>query len=166
MKKDGNLRLIFSKRLPMFHWQSIETAGIASGVPDSNFCYRSKEGWIEFKTTSKWKPNIHPAQIAWISQRLRAGGHVFIAIRRKHEGGPRKGPPVDQLWMLNGEYITHLIEHGLNKTWEMLSEEAALTAKNTSLSHQYFLSKNIQFHENGPAKWDWEKIKLMLLPWN
>src|SRR5580765_135563 len=99
---DGNLRSIFQTYIPQFHWQAVETWSTGQGVPDCNFCGKGIEGWIENKRTAAWKVDMLPEQVGWIERRLRAGGRVFIAVRRKHFGGIKKGKPEDELWLFNG----------------------------------------------------------------
>ena len=82
---DGNLRVLFSRKLPQAHWQSIETGTTGQGVPDANYCCDRVEGWIEFKTVDHNKVTLRPAQIGWIERRMRQGGRCFIAVRRTHE---------------------------------------------------------------------------------
>ena len=102
MSVDDGLRPIFREHLLGFHWQSIETGGTGSGVPDSNYCSRGFEGWIEYKATDGWAVTLEPAQIGWICARVRHGGRVWIGVRRRSEAGPRKGAAVDELWFFPG----------------------------------------------------------------
>jgi len=80
---DANLRQIFRKHLPEFDFQSVETWSTGRGVPDLNYCCEGIEGWIELKATRGWRVNVSPEQVGWTERRLRAGGRVFIAVRRK-----------------------------------------------------------------------------------
>ena len=87
---DGRLRQLFKKHLPDFDWQSIDlTSG--RGVPDTNCCYQGTEFWIEHKATQGRRVIVRPEQVAWIERRIRHGGKVFIAVRRK-----------DELYLLHG----------------------------------------------------------------
>jgi hypothetical protein len=61
-------------------------------VPDVNYCGEGSEGWIELKKTDGWVVNVSPHQVAWMERRMRAGGRVFIMVRRKG----------DELWLLPG----------------------------------------------------------------
>jgi len=110
---DGGLRKLFHTKLPHFHFQAIETGGTGRGIPDSNYCYKGIEGWIEFKVTDGWLCDLRPEQVAWHLKRHRAGGRTWIATRRKHAGGPRKGDPVDELWIAPGKLAKDLQEKGL-----------------------------------------------------
>jgi Holliday junction resolvase len=112
MAIDGGLRTKFHQNC-IGDWQAIETGIIASGVPDSNFCINGIEGWIEFKQTSANAVGMRPEQVGWILRRCRAGGRVYIAVRHKHEGGPRKGPPVDRLLLFHGTQAKELKDIGL-----------------------------------------------------
>jgi hypothetical protein len=96
---DGNLRSLLHKHLPQFHWQSLESWSTGQGVPDVNYCYHSADGWIELKKTDGWTVNVSPHQVAWIERRLRAGGRVFILVRRKG----------DELWLLPGSSARDLL---------------------------------------------------------
>ena len=79
---DGDLRSLFRKHLPEFHWVSIESWVTGAGIPDANYCCSGVEGWIEFKKTTAIAVRFKPGQIAWHEQRGRAGGRTFIAVRR------------------------------------------------------------------------------------
>jgi hypothetical protein len=79
--RDGELRKIFKKNLPMVHWQAVELGAIGSGCPDSNFCHEGIEGWIEYKLLRKDRIEMDPEQIGWITNRMRHGGRVKIAVR-------------------------------------------------------------------------------------
>jgi hypothetical protein len=99
---DGDLRPLFRKHLPYFHWTSIESGGTVSGIPDSSYCSRGVEGFIEFKVTDGYAVTLNPYQIGWICARVRHGGRVWIGVRRRSEAGPRKGAAVDELWFFPG----------------------------------------------------------------
>lgn len=96
---DGGLRKLFHKNLPG-HWQAIETGGVGTGIPDSNFCIDGREGWIEFKKADHWRAKISPHQVAWIERRHRNGGRVFIAVRRAR----------DELWLFRAMAGRRLLE--------------------------------------------------------
>lgn len=134
---DGGLRKLFRKNLPEFHWQSIETGGVGLGVPDSNFCRRGREGWIEFKQTSGWAVTLEPEQAAWLDRRARAGGRVWIAVRRWGKG-PRRGT-YDELWLIEGKHALAARREGLRGTPGIVA-----------------------VHAGGPAGWDWRRIAACL----
>jgi hypothetical protein len=99
MPVDGGLRKLFHKNLPG-HFQAIETGGVGTGIPDSNFCIEGVEGWIEFKAADHWRVKISPHQVAWIERRQRNGGRVFIAVRRAR----------DELWLFRAMAGRRLLE--------------------------------------------------------
>jgi hypothetical protein len=133
---DGNLRAIFAKRIPEAHWQSVETWSTGRGVPDINYCLDGIEGWIEAKRTATNAVGMRPEQVAWIEMRVRAGGRVFIAVRKMCEEGPRKGPAIDALYLFAGQHVRHLLLHGL--------------------------PQDARPWHGGPSKWDWELIRKTL----
>lgn len=120
------------------HFQSIETAMTGGGVPDCNLCAEGVETWVECKATSTWTVDIRPAQLGWIKTRLRHGGRVILATRRRHTGGPRKGPAEDQLWLHSGHDAVLQAQHGL----------------------QYV--QPLALYGGGPARWDWAEIYFTL----
>ena len=117
--KDGDLRSIFRNKFRDFHWTSVETAGSATGVPDSEYCIPfGVQGWIEFKQTAIYHVQISPFQTAWLMKRCRYGGNAWIAVRRipiakKHEG-------VDELWLMFGNQAEALHYGGLEATRSMV----------------------------------------------
>jgi hypothetical protein len=139
MSTDGGLRRIFAEHLPMFHFQSVETGGTGRGIPDTNFCGDGAEGWLEFKATDGWRVTIAPEQVAWAERRLRAGGRVFLAVRRKASAGPRRGAAVDTLYLYSGAKIRPLAGHAITDVLRL---------------GQW---------EGGPAQWDWEAVRKLLI---
>lgn len=121
-----------------FHWQAIETGGTGKGIPDSNFCCGGLDRWVEFKLTDAWAVGLTPEQVGWHSERAARGGVSFIAVRRYHEGGPRKGAGVDELWMYPGKSARVVRADGLRV-------------------------QPIVCMEGGPAKWDWDRVRRILL---
>jgi hypothetical protein len=118
MVKDGGLRSLFRNKLPHFQWTSVETAGTASGVPDSEFCTPSGvQGWIEFKRTTAFYVAFQTFQPAWIYQRSRYGGNVWIAVRRIPTA--QKFAGVDELWLMKGDQVITLVNEGLQATYAM-----------------------------------------------
>jgi len=140
-KPDDGLRSIFHNHLPRIHWQAMELGVVGAGVPDSNFCWSGVDGWIEYKATADYSVGLEPEQVGWISRRMRAGGRVFIATRRRHDGGPRLGDPVDELWIHEG--------------WD------AATLKASGLSS----CPPVLYEENGPSSWNWSLIESVLVEW-
>jgi Holliday junction resolvase len=103
---DGELRKIFRKHLAPrgFDLASIETGGSEGGVPDMNGCRGGVEFWCEMKRAEHWRCKIRPAQVGWIERRLRAGGRVFIAVRRDDT----------ELWLYHGAAIRRLTDTRLD----------------------------------------------------
>ena len=96
---DGGLRKIFRQKLTIgFHWQSIESPLTSGGIPDSNYCGKGIEGWVEFKKVKGWHVVMRPEQIGWAERRTRAGGRVYVAAR--------KGPT---LWLCNAGSAARLL---------------------------------------------------------
>ena len=102
MAIDGGLRGMFRAKLPG-HWQSVESGGTGLGIPDSNYCIKGIEGWVEFKQTKGWAVRMRPEQIGWIFKRTLEGGRVWVAVRRKEE----------ELWLVPGSSVRVLASEGL-----------------------------------------------------
>ena len=137
---DGDLRKIFRDRLRRgIHWQSIETGGTGRGIPDSNYCTEGVEGWVEFKATEGWAVGLTPEQVGWHLERWMRGGWTHVATRRRHDGGPRRGDPVDELWIAEGCWVRELATDGLRADVPM-----------TVL-------------RGGPGAWDWDTVRRILV---
>ena len=136
---DGDLRRLYREYLSPrgVDLQAVESGAIGPGTPDTNFCWRGTEGWIENKWTSGWSPEVRPAQVGWILRRRRAGGRVFFAVRRSHDGGPRRGPPADELYLIAGDAAKALKDGGIRA----VPPEAL-----------------IGFWRDGPARWGWDEF--------
>lgn len=145
---DGGLRPLFRQHLRRgFDWQSVETGGTGSGVPDSNFCTLigpgagiGIEGWVEYKKTDAWAVGLATFQVGWHLRRWRYGGWTLIAVRRQHDGGPRKGAPVDELWVYEGRCAAELATHGLQCTH----------------------INPLGVWSGGPASWNWDEVAACL----
>lgn len=139
---DGGLRKIFHDRLRAgFHWQAIESGLTGLGIPDSNFCCGGVEGWVEMKATSGWAVEFRLEQPSWHRTRIARGGRTFVAVRRAHGGGVRRGDPVDQLWLCRGVWAQTLSREGLRCpeiVWEGV-------------------------WSGGPARWGWDEVRAALL---
>jgi hypothetical protein len=134
--KDGDLRTIFRIRFKNFQWSSVETAGTASGVPDSEFCTpNGVQGWIEFKQTHIHQVGIRPFQVAWLMRRCRYGGNAWIAVRRTPNSKREAG--IDQLWLMHGDQAQALFDGGL---------ECVYATR----------------WEGGPNNWNWDEINWKL----
>lgn len=138
---DNGLRAEFHKNLPMVHWQAIELGVIGSGVPDTNGCHSAVDFWIEMKSTDTYAVGLEPEQVGWTLRRLRAGGRTFVATRRAHAGGPKKGSAVDELHLHEG--------------WDapILRAEGLLAAP------------PLYVGSGGPSKWDWGLVLSVLVEW-
>lgn len=151
-KIDGGLRALFREHLPAFDWCSIESGSTGGGIPDSNYCVRTSgirdygtEGWIEHKRADAWAVTLEPEQVGWIARRVRNGGRVHVAVRRRHQGGPRLGPPVDELHLFGGRWAKEAKAHGLRGPW--------------ALAHGA-----VHVWHGGPSKgWDWDAVAAALL---
>jgi hypothetical protein len=116
MNKDGDLRPLFRHQFRTWQWSSIETAGTASGVPDSEFCTPTGcQGWVEFKKTHIFHVHIKPLQVAWLMRRCRYGGNAWIAVRRLPSAQKFMGD--DELWLMRGNQAEALCYHGLSGTF-------------------------------------------------
>ncbi len=116
--RDGNLRQIFAKHLPMVLFTAIETGGTGRGIPDSEYCVEGQTGWIEFKMARGQDTGLRPEQYAWAARRMRAKGRVFIAVRSKTTTR-------DELWFMTpSQWAPKLqdcggwIFHGGPKGWD------------------------------------------------
>lgn len=136
---DGGLRSIFRDKLRQgTHWQSVETGGTGRGIPDSNMCSPDTgEVWIEFKRTEAWAVGLSPEQVGWLKRRILCGGRTFVAVRRKHSGGPRRGGGVDELWLCSGRWAGELRAGGLR-------------------------AEGVEWlgvWSGGPSGWDWDEVR-------
>jgi hypothetical protein len=130
--KDGGLRSLFRVQFRSWQWSSIETAGTASGVPDSEFCTPTGvQGWIEFKQTKIYHVKIKPLQVAWLMRRCRYGGNAWIVVRRTPEA--QKFAGVDELWLLSGNQAERLFQGGLQEVYGLC-------------------------WEGGPSNWNFEEV--------
>lgn len=142
MATDGGLRPLFHDRLRSgIMWQAIETGGTGRGIPDSYFCGQGVGcGWVEMKQTAAWNVGLSPEQCGWHRAHSLRGGRSWIAVRRTHSGGPRRGSAVDELWLCRGEWAPLLREGGLrceSIVWEGV-------------------------WSGGPVRWDWEAVRKTL----
>lgn len=139
-KPDDGLRHIITDNLPAFRgsvifWVSIETALTASGVPDLWGCWRGRQAWVECKSTRALAlTSLTEFQVGFQLQLARAGGRGLVLTRRRHWGGPRLGPPVDELWVHDGAITPRLRADGLRAEGELLRAPG------------------------GPSEWPWERV--------
>lgn len=141
MSIDGDLRKIFRDKLRAgYQWTSIESGLTIQGIPDAEFCSKGVARWVEFKKTDAWAVGLSKEQAAWHEIRHLRGGVSFVAIRRRHSGGVRKGKPEDQLWLFRGEWARVLRNDGLRSAAQPLI-----------------------ICDGGPERWDWDTISQHLL---
>lgn len=98
---DAHLRQLFPRHLSQVHFVAVETGGTGRGIPDLNGCFNGIEFWIELKRARYWRIDISAEQCAWAERRLRAGGRVFVAVRRQSER-------VDELYLYHGAVARQL----------------------------------------------------------
>ena len=89
----------------------------AQGVPDAEFIFPlssrhipghadtvtltpGAQAWIEFKTTSGWAVTLRPAQVGWLSRRVRHGGRAFVAVRRVVAVQSMRRTKADELYLI------------------------------------------------------------------
>lgn len=134
MTQDGGLRSLFNEKLPMVHWVPLESGLTQAGIPDHNGALAGVEWWNEYKLTSANKVRIDPLQVAWHERAMRAGRRTFLVVRKKHDGGKRLGPPIDELWTYKGYLIRQVFDRGLGGV------------------------KPHCFDAGGPSKWHWKDL--------
>ena len=140
MSTDGNLSAVFQAHMKEAHWQRIESTSTGMGMPDLEYCFPGgDQGWIEMKTTSAFRVEIRPHQIAWLERRRRAQGRAFVAVRRKSSPGPRKGASDDSLWLFDGLQARALATERVDKV------------------------PRLGYWPGGPAKWGWSEVRAILI---
>lgn len=134
-QRDGELRRILRANLPDGDWQSIESGGTVTGLPDSNYCFPGgHEGWVEGKLIHGWTVKMRPAQIGWMDRRSRRGGRCFVFVRRLNDRA-------DELHVLRGSEVV-----------------AFSGARCNLLEHR----ASARF-AGGPSRWDWGAIRKILM---
>lgn len=65
------------------HVCQIESHATAVGIPDTNYCIKGVEGWIELKfARDNNKVKVRPLQWNWFRKRLKAGHtRLFLMLR-------------------------------------------------------------------------------------
>jgi hypothetical protein len=137
---DAGLRQLLSANI-RGHWQSVETGSTGKGVPDANYCIDGVEGWVECKWTRAWAVGVEPEQVAWAERRMRNGGRVWFAVRRKDSKGARK-LACDELWIVHPSGARVLMTEGLRG------------------AHR--AGKVQDMWEGGPARWPWPALAYLL----
>lgn len=143
MSDDGGLKqLLPSHLIQGIHWQRIESALTGGGIPD--LCAQPQGGrefWVEAKQTKEWAVTLRPDQVGWALCRIRHGGRVLIAVRRRCDAGPRR-PAADELWLLRGSFAREAKRGGLRA----LPPAAILGT-----------------WPGGPSRWDWSEVRRLLI---
>jgi hypothetical protein len=117
-------------------WQPVETGGTGRGIPDVNYCFEGREGWVENKIAQGAKGlrfALRPEQIGWIERRARNKGRVFIAVRREVEKSL-----IDQLWLFGPEHARCTV-----------LDDKALPARGV--------------WSGGPRNWNWDEFLAHLI---
>ena len=85
---ETTLRKYISKGLkPFGHLSQIESHATSVGFPDTNFCINGVEGNAELKYWSAKKGYVlRRNQVAWMRDRLKQGGRVFLLLMREQDG--------------------------------------------------------------------------------
>lgn len=139
---DDGLRALFRQHLRRVHWTTVESGALAPGTPDSEGCLRGVVTWVEYKATDGWRVSLRPEQVGWHLRRARAGGRSVVVVRRRHPGGPRRGPAVDELWVFRGRAVRMLDEERID--FPALYDDLLLRCS------------------GGPAAWDWDVVERQL----
>lgn len=134
---DGDLGKLIQKYISGPMWQRIETGGTGRGIPDINGCLDGIEVWVENKATDGWTAGLRPEQVGWIDRRARAGGRVFVLVRRTTVAGPRRGDAVDDLYLYAGRDVLALAREGMGRTGP----------------------EPLHWSTGGPGRWDWAAVR-------
>ena len=76
-KQESKFYQELKKAWPNVHFQRIETS-VGLGIPDVNCCVNGIEFWLELKVSLGKRLAITKYQKAWILNRYKAGGLVFV----------------------------------------------------------------------------------------
>lgn len=141
-KADDGLRKLFQTHLPRpsWLWTPLETGGTHNGVPDSHYRHTvtRASGFLEVKATEGWAVTVRPHQVSWIRSHVDAGERVLVGVRARGAGSANGLG--DALWLLHGDCIEELQEHGLK------------------LPESFVLGR----WYGGPRTWDWAAITRLL----
>lgn len=141
-KADGGLRKEIQRHLPKpeWHWTPIESGGTHGGIPDSHYVNTKERaaGWVESKKTDGWAVEVRPHQSQWIKIHTAAGVRCFFAIRAMGRGS--SGGRGDSLWIVRGDAVDELQEHGLR------------------LDPMHVLA----VWQGPPASWNWDALAALL----
>lgn len=143
MSDDGGLKQILPQMLVRhIDWQRIESSLTGGGIPDLNAKPRdAPEFWVEAKQTPEWAVTLRPDQVGWTLRRIRHGGRVFIAVRRRCTAGKRR-VAADELWLIRGSFAKEAKVGGLRGL-----PPAALVGR----------------WAGGTSGWDWAEVRSLLL---
>lgn len=141
-RPDDGLRPLIREHLPSVFWTTVETGLASPGVPDLYGARSGRTFWVECKATDGWAVTLEPEQVGWHLAHARAGGCSYVAVRRRSQAGPRKGPACDQLWLLRGAEAPLWRDHGLRGVDEVCP---------------------LGCWGGGPSEWDWEAVGDLLL---
>ena len=113
MANDHGLRKIFRDNLRRLNFDviAIETRGVSTGAPDTNYCGGGIEGWVEHKRMEHGRVTIRPAQVGWIERRLDHGGRVFVAVRYQLKLWLFHGSSIRQLQTQKVEEVAHILHY-------------------------------------------------------
>lgn len=163
MSVDDGLRGLFRKHIPPpVDVLTVETGLTTQGVPDSNYCFPRALGgievWVEHKSVRRgFAVRMRPEQVGWIERRVRHGGRVFVAIRRRLDGG-RRVEACDELWLYRGAGAEHLQRHGLAPAYHALrGDPERRSGSRPSLPSAYVGSWG-----GGPGRWPWSVVRRAL----
>lgn len=96
------------------HVSAVESHYSSPGIPDLDYCLDGVEGHIELKFWGAKPPEIRPTQIAWMRDRVKAGGHPLMVMVR--------GP---EIYICHGQSATFLgrkprLEHWRKAAWAII----------------------------------------------
>jgi len=63
------------------HWDRIESS-TSKGIPDLDICHNGRCTKVELKAEKGNQVGLSPEQRNWIVKRVRAGGRVYILVKR------------------------------------------------------------------------------------
>lgn len=76
------------------HWDRIESS-TSKGIPDLDICHKGRCTKVELKYEKGNQVHLRPEQRNWINKRIKAGGRVYILVKRQTA-------KVDQIEIYNG----------------------------------------------------------------
>jgi hypothetical protein len=104
---ESALWALIKRNLTDVHWARIESWS-KQGIADVNGCHLGREFWMELKVTNAIKIKFKDYQPPWILKRARAGGIIWVCVRRKDTirlyWGGRVRELIDLGWKLEPDY--------------------------------------------------------------